>query len=44
MTDWWVGIAPAEHLVPCGAEHHRLRWELGRLVACDHGIPTISSC
>ena len=39
MTDWWVGIAPAEHSVPCGGEHHRLRWEQGRLVACDHGDP-----
>jgi hypothetical protein len=39
MTDWWVGIAPAEHLVPCSGEHHRLRWEQGRLIACDHGDP-----
>jgi hypothetical protein len=39
MTDWWVGIAPAERSVSCGGEHHRLRWEQGRLVACDHGDP-----
>ena len=39
MTDWWVGIAPAEHSVPCGSEHHRLRWDQGRLIACDHGDP-----
>jgi hypothetical protein len=37
MSDWWVGIAPAELTVPCGDERHRLRWEHGRLVACDHG-------
>ena len=39
MTDWWVGIAAAEQSVPCGGEHHRLRWEQGRLLACDHGDP-----
>ncbi len=39
MTDWWVGIAAAEQSIPCGGEHHRLRWEQGRLVACDHGDP-----
>ena len=38
MTDWWVGIAPGEQSVPCGGEY-RLRWEEGRLVACDHGDP-----
>ena len=33
MTDWWVVIAPAEHVVPCAGEDHHLRWEQGRLVA-----------
>jgi hypothetical protein len=37
VTDWWVGIAPAEITVPCGGEDHRVRWEQGRVIACDHG-------
>jgi hypothetical protein len=37
VTAWWVGIAPAEITVPCAGEQHRVRWEQGRLLACDHG-------
>jgi hypothetical protein len=37
MSDWWLGIAPAEVIVPCAGEDHRIRWEHGRLHAHDHG-------
>ncbi|MGO9975212.1 MAG: hypothetical protein ACLP01_20910 [Solirubrobacteraceae bacterium] len=36
MSDWWVGIAPAQVTVACGVEQHRLRWEGGALRALDH--------
>ena len=37
MSDWWIGIAPAEIIVPCAGEDHHVRWERGRVIACDHG-------
>ena len=36
MTAWWAGIAPAEIIVDCGEHRHRVRWERGQLLACDH--------
>src|SRR5579875_472247 len=36
---WWVGVGPAEATVPCGPNHHRLRWEDGRVTAVDHPDP-----
>jgi hypothetical protein len=37
MSDWWAGLPPAEIAVRCGGTAHRVRWEQGRLIACDHG-------
>jgi hypothetical protein len=36
-TAWWTGLAPASLVVRCGGAEHRVRWEQGALVACDHG-------
>ncbi len=37
MTAWWTGLEPASVVVRCGAAEHRVRWEQGELLACDHG-------
>jgi hypothetical protein len=37
VSDWWTGLAPAEIVVRCGGTGHRVRWQRGRLIACDHG-------
>jgi hypothetical protein len=37
VTPWWTGLAPASISVRCGGTEHRVRWEQGALVACDHG-------
>jgi hypothetical protein len=37
VSDWWTGIAATEITVPCGGEDHRILWERGRVIACDHG-------
>src|ERR1700760_3606128 len=37
VTDWWLVLDPAEIIVRCGGAGHRVRWEQGRLLACDHG-------
>ena len=39
VTNWWTGLQPAEIVVRCGGRSHRVRWERGRLIACDHGDP-----
>lgn len=39
MSGWWAGLAPAETVIPCGEQQHRLRWESGELHALDHGDP-----
>jgi hypothetical protein len=39
MTSWWLGLADAEAIVPCGEHEHRLRWHRGQLQALDHGDP-----
>jgi hypothetical protein len=37
VTDWWMGLAPAEIVVRCSGAGHRIRWQQGVLIACDHG-------
>jgi hypothetical protein len=37
VSEWWTGLDPAEIIVRCGGAAHRVRWERGRLLACDHG-------
>jgi hypothetical protein len=37
MNDWWQGLAPAQAVVECSGNRHRLRWEAGALHALDHG-------
>jgi hypothetical protein len=37
MSEWWIGIAAAQIIVPCTGEDHRVRCERGRVIACDHG-------
>jgi hypothetical protein len=37
VTQWWRGLAPAQAIVDCGGDRHRLRWEGGALSALDHG-------
>jgi hypothetical protein len=37
VSDWWTGIAATEITVPCNGEDHRIVWERGRVIACDHG-------
>jgi len=39
LSDWWTGLQPAEIVVRCGGAGHRIRWDRGRLIACDHGDP-----
>ena len=39
VTDWWTGLAPADTTIRCRGAGHRIRWERGELVACDHGDP-----
>jgi hypothetical protein len=39
MTEWWMGIPPAESTVACGPDPHRVRWQDGRLTAVDHADP-----
>jgi hypothetical protein len=34
---WWTGLEPASLVVRCGGAAHRIRWEQGELLACDHG-------
>jgi hypothetical protein len=36
MSDWWLGLAPAEVVVECGGARHRVRWEAGSIAALDH--------
>jgi hypothetical protein len=36
MNPWWLGLSPAEEVVHCGDQEHRLRWEAGDLRALDH--------
>lgn len=36
---WWVGLGPAEAAILCGPNHHRLRWEDGRVTPVDHPDP-----
>ncbi len=37
MNEWWQGLAPAQAVVDCGGNRHRLRWDAGALHALDHG-------
>jgi hypothetical protein len=37
VISWWTGLEPASLVVRCGGAEHRVRWERGELVACDHG-------
>src|SRR4051794_22314753 len=37
MTQWWMGIPPAETRIRCGDHEHRLRWSEGALDLLDHG-------
>ena len=39
VTDWWTGLDGRGHDVRCRGAGHRIRWERGELVACDHGDP-----
>jgi hypothetical protein len=39
VTEWWTGLAPVETTIRCCGADHRIRWERGELVACDHGDP-----
>lgn len=36
MSDWWLGMAPAQAAVECGGRTHHLRWACGELRALDH--------
>jgi hypothetical protein len=36
VSDWWAGLPPAQTMIGCSDEQHRLRWEEGRLQALDH--------
>lgn len=36
MSDWWLGLEPAQTTVDCGGARHTLRWERGTLTALDH--------
>jgi hypothetical protein len=36
MTRWWLGLPPAQAMITCGEDSHRLRWEAGALKAIDH--------
>lgn len=36
MSDWWLGLAPAQATVDCGGRDHRLKWQNGELRALDH--------
>ena len=37
VSEWWTGLAPVEISVRCAGSQHRIRWERGALIACDHG-------
>jgi hypothetical protein len=37
VLTWWTGLEPASLVVRCGGAAHRIRWERGELLACDHG-------
>jgi hypothetical protein len=37
VIEWWTGLAPASLVVRCGGAAHRIRWDQGELLACDHG-------
>jgi hypothetical protein len=37
VSAWWTGLEPASVVVRCGGAEHRVRWERGELVACNHG-------
>jgi hypothetical protein len=38
-TEWWTGLTPVDTTIRCCGAGHRIRWERGELVACDHGDP-----
>jgi hypothetical protein len=40
---WWVGTPAAETAVACGPNHHRLRWDAGRLTPLDHLDPAVEA-
>jgi len=37
VSEWWTGLAPVEISVRCAGSQHRIRWDRGALIACDHG-------
>jgi hypothetical protein len=37
VIPWWTGLEPASLVVRCGGTEHRVGWEEGELLACDHG-------
>jgi hypothetical protein len=39
MNPWWLGLGPAQAIVSCGEDNHRLRWAEGALTAVDHEDP-----
>jgi hypothetical protein len=39
LTAWWDGLSPAEVVVDCGGEPHRLVWAAGSLRALQHPHP-----